>query len=40
MHVTPLSVNEWLIIGGSVFTVLILFEGIKKYMRGKIEIFN
>jgi len=40
MHVTPLSVNEWLIIGGSVFSVLILFEGIKKYMRGKIEIFN
>jgi P-type Ca2+ transporter type 2C len=39
MHVTPLSMENWFVIAGCVLLVLGCFETIKKFLRGKIEIF-
>jgi P-type Ca2+ transporter type 2C len=40
MHVTPLTIDNWIVIAGSILITIGIFEGIKKFLKGKIEIFN
>lgn len=40
MHVTPMSLEMWGVVGVSVLLVLAVFESIKIILKGKIEIFN